>query len=189
MINRQNWLGVIAFLDYQVTVKQSARLAARSYWARLRHMLEWADEKLLSKAHYIHLTSPAYLDRVEKQFGGDKLSAAQLIATQKTCLYFLQGAKRQYPRRYKGIPDNWIDTLRPSKARSVQAELETRELYTLEDVRTLVSMPATTLHERRIRAGLAFMFLSGMRIGAFMTLPIECVDLDNMSASSFQPKG
>jgi site-specific recombinase XerC len=44
----------------------------------------------------------------------------------------------------------------------------------------IASLNPETLAEKRGRAAMIFMYLSGMRVGAFLTLPIECVDLGQM---------
>lgn len=106
------------------------------------------------------------------------LGAAYLSAIFKTTRAFMYWARREYPVRYKKIDSTWVDSLRPTRLRSEQAFLKTREIYTLEEVRKLVDFPASTTAEKRIRAAAAFLFLSGMRIGAFLTMPIKCVDLD-----------
>jgi integrase len=51
--------------------------------------------------------------------------------------------------------------------------------WTLEDAIKVVTFPTPkdTLRYQRDQAALAFLFLSGMRIGAFVTLPVCCVDL------------
>ena len=43
--------------------------------------------------------------------------------------------------------------------------------------------------ERRIRAAACFWFLSGIRIGAFVTLPLSAVDLDNLTVKQWPKLG
>jgi integrase len=61
--------------------------------------------------------------------------------------------------------------------------------YTLDDVRALVTVPVTSTRVMRDRAACAFLFLSGMRIGAFCTLPIEAIDLTALSVRQWPELG
>ena len=188
MIHRQNYLDVRAYLDYQAGVRQLSAGTINALWSRLRHLLEWADDKPFSKGGRIRPGFPAYC---ESLIGKNRkpLSPAHLNALMKTCRAFLTWAKNEYPRRYKGMDNRWVDSLRPSRGRSEQSELDTREIYTIDEVRKLLSFPAETTAQRRLQAAAAFLFLSGMRVGAFVTLPLECVDLDNLRVLQLPAKG
>jgi len=176
MINRQNYLDVQKFITYQREIKQVAEKTADAQWSRLRHLIEWADEVLFSLAMSRRPTFPAYAElQVTEQ--GMPYSASHLSALFKTCRAFLMWARQEFPVRYKHLELNWIQSLRPSRGRSEAAELQTRKLYTLEDVLQLVNTPAHSTAQWRIRAAVAFLFLSGMRVGAFVTLPIKAVNL------------
>ncbi len=59
----------------------------------------------------------------------------------------------------------------------------------MEEVIRLATWPAETLAQKRLAAGIALMFLSGMRVGAMVTLPIECVDLGEMRIHQLPGKG
>lgn len=50
--------------------------------------------------------------------------------------------------------------------------------FSVEEVLRIARMPVSNLVEERARAAAIMMFLSGMRIGAFTTLPIRAVNLD-----------
>ncbi len=45
------------------------------------------------------------------------------------------------------------------------------------------------LTKRRIRAAACLLYLSGMRIRAFLILPIECLNLEKMQVYLFPEKG
>ena len=60
---------------------------------------------------------------------------------------------------------------------------------TLEEVRRLLAVPAVSMVEERNRAAVALLFLSGMRLGALMTLPIECVNLETLQIAQLPSKG
>ncbi len=176
MINRQNWLDIKAFLKFQKEVKQVHPLSAQAQWSRLRHLLEWAEDKPFGKVAKIRPTFPAFAEALVNE-QENLLSASSLNAIFKTSRTFFNWAQEEYPSRYKAIDQSWVQSLRPSRGRSENAELHTRKLYTLNDVLKLIAVPAETVAQRRLRAAVAFLFLSGMRIGAFVTLPIKCVDI------------
>ena len=49
--------------------------------------------------------------------------------------------------------------------------------------------PVKTMRERRIRASAVFWWLSGIRVGAFVTLPVVAVDLDNLTVKQWPKLG
>ena len=77
----------------------------------------------------------------------------------------------------KAISARWIETLRPSRALLDKAELHVIKGDTLEEMRQLMAVQAVRIRERRDRAAVAFIYLSGMRVEAFVSLPISCVHL------------
>ncbi len=178
MINRQNWLDVKDFISYQADVMQVSPITQRCLWTNLRRLIEWADDRAFPRASAKRPTFIAYLENGTTE-RGHPYSSAALNQITSMSREFLTWAREQYPARYRGMDANWVRGLRPSRARSEQSELRTRKYYTLADVRKLIALPAETCKQRRMRAAVAFLFLSGMRIWAFLTLPIKCVDVEN----------
>jgi integrase len=188
MIERSNYHDVKAFLDFHVSVKQSDPRTVENYRWRLKYLLEWADAKRLSSANNIKPSFPVYLDNLNGEHV--KMCAARFTAICKTARAFFSWARIAFPGRYRGVSELWITTLRPPRSRSEQAELQTRELYSLEDVLKLCSFDVgSSFMLRRSQAAAAFLFLSGMRIGAFVTLPIGCVDLPGMLVLQLPERG
>jgi integrase len=177
MINRENWTDAEEFLNYQAISMQRSPSTIKANWGRLKHLLLWADDKPLTKAGMIKPTLPAYMEGLAP--GGKRLSAAYLASFFKTARYFLRWIKRENPGRFKGMSESWIDTLRSSRERSEVAELHVRQIYTMEEIWEIAKcgLASEDLVTRRVGAAAAFLFLSGMRIGAFLTLPICAVDL------------
>lgn len=179
MINRQNWLDVRKHLDYRVRVLQNERETARAAWVALRHLLEWADAVPFPEVEKIKVTFPEYVltarnDGIEKP-----LSPKYMGKIIDNSRYFFTWAKNHLPG-YKRIPDSWIETLKLRRSKSQQSKLTTRTIWTIEDIRQILSTPNPrddSLRYSRDKAALAFLFLSGMRAGAFVTLPLSCVDV------------
>lgn len=63
------------------------------------------------------------------------------------------------------------------------------EAVTLEEIRAIAQAPVFTLRDRRIRAAAVFWFLSGIRIGAFVSLPLSAVDMDNLEVRQLPKLG
>jgi integrase len=62
----------------------------------------------------------------------------------------------------------------------VQSVLSEPGFYSLEEVRQLAALTPQSLTQQRDIAAVALLFLSGMRIGAFTSLPTRCVHLDTL---------
>lgn len=187
MIQRQNYLDVKAYLKYQREIKQVSPLTERANWCRLRHLIEWADDRIFGRASSLKPTFTTYVEGL--MVDDHPFSSSHLTAICKTCRAFYTWAKKEFPSRYKAITSSWVESLRPSRGRAEQSELKTREIYTEDDIRALVAVPALTTAQRRMRAGVAFLFLSAMRIGAFVTLPINCVDVGELTVLQLPAKG
>lgn len=179
MIKRSNYFDVVDYLDYQEKVLQQSPKTIDRKWAHLRHLLNWADDVPFPNVRKHEPVYPSFLltarnDNQPTQLAPNTMSRACLEARS-----FFVWAKLHRKSKYGSIPDNWIDTIRPGRAKNVQSELTEREYFSLAEVRTLVAFSPKRLIDQRDRAATAFLFLSGMRISAFVTLPIKCVDLES----------
>lgn len=56
-----------------------------------------------------------------------------------------------------------------------------RKVISLEEVQAMAKAPVYSMRERRIRAAACFWFLTGIRIGAFVTLPLNAVDIEMLT--------
>ena len=176
MINRDNYHDVKHYLAYLSEVKQNVAETVTRRWAQLRHLLEWADETLFSRAAAIRPTFPSHLETARNDGRSKSLAPSTRKATCEATRAFFHWAKRKYSRRYRQITDTWIDTLRVPK---VTGNVKEHELFTVDEVRNLITLPVETLTEQRDKAAIVFLFLSGARVGAFVSLPIHAIDLEN----------
>jgi len=188
MINRANWQDVQDFLTYQKDVKQLHPQTIRLTWSQLKILLEWAGEKPFAKVCNLKPSFPVYVEGLRTKTGRP-LAPAYLTKIFSGAKIFFEWAKREHSSKFRSVSAHWIETLRPSRGRSTQSELHKREIFTVEDVRKLVALPTRNLGERRNRAAVAFLFLSAMRVGAFVTLPIDCVDVDQLMVMQLPEKG
>ena len=86
--------------------------------------------------------------------------------------------KDELPGRYETIKNNFIKTL---YVKNENDQTKPVKVYSLDEIIKIAELkiPDNDLSLRRVQAGACFMYLSGMRIGAFVTMPIEAVNLDN----------
>jgi site-specific recombinase XerD len=173
MINRRNWRDVQAHLEYREAVHQDVRGTLQTRESLLNLMLIWADDELLTRAPDLRPAYPQYLARQRRD--GEHLSyntQERAVSVAKT---FFKWATAAHPRRYRQVTRLWLDALRPVKSTSGVTE---RQAYALEDVRAMLAVDGDSLIVQRAKAAAALLFLSGMRIGAFLTLPIRAVDME-----------
>lgn len=181
MINRQNYLWVRAFLEHLGAVMQVSPRSTSRYWFYLRHVLRWADATSLDEAPRLRPTFPTYLT-----------TAGLAPATVKKILQltqrFFRWARLTFPQDFRAVPAGWVESLRPPRQAAVIKE---HAFVTAEDVEALarLSIPEADLALRRDQACAVLLFLSGMRIGALATLPLEAVNLAERSIRQWPALG
>ena len=187
MIHRPNYRDVKRYLRYLAEVKLNSQKTVRKRWGQLRHLLEWADDKALTRAAAIRPAFPQYLLTARNDGRDEQLSPEAIKATCGTARRFFVWARMEHPRRYRGVGVVWIDTL--TAPRVTGGEPSTREVFDLASVRRILELRPETLTERRDQAAIAFLFLSGMRVGAFVTAPINAIDLGERSVKQWPSLG
>lgn len=188
MINRQNYQDVKDFLSFHEGTLQNDKSTISRMRGALRHLLEWADEKPFGLSKNIEPTFPAYLAR-KKISSGESFSFAGGEKHLSIARQFFNHARLEWQARYKNISTGWIETIHPSKRNSSHSRLKEHKHYTLEDILKIVSLSASTVEIQRDIAGVAFLFLSGMRIAAFTSLPLECVNIAENEILQLPEKG
>lgn len=174
-----------AFLDYRRDVHLLAEGSLRFEEDILRRVLEWADAMPFSNAPAIRPTLPDYLRRAHQEDNGKPLSVSyvkKIISTGRRFLHWLS----KHRQGYKAITSAWLDTLRPPK---MIEQPKKHEAVTLDEIHTIAAAPVFTMADKRIRAAAVFWFLSGMRVGAFLTLPLCAVDLENCQVKQWPNLG
>lgn len=152
------------------------------------YVLKWAWEREFRGAPGYRPVFVEYLD-AHRSDEGKPLAASTFDKICKVTRAFFDYMRDRHGKIYAKINRDWIDSIRPPRLRSEQAVVRQREIYTLEDTIRLATWPAEDLRTRRTQAGVAFLFLTGMRVGAFTSLPISCVDLDGLRVSQFPALG
>ncbi len=81
----------------------------------------------------------------------------------------------------------WIEGIRPmNRDELVPTEVDYADL---ETVREIANAPATTLKHKRIRALIVFLFLSGARVSAAVTLPLSAINWEERSVKQWPSLG
>lgn len=178
MINRDNWKLTKKYLAYLADVKQLDLNTVHGAETNMRYLLEWLDETPVSKAMTVRPTFPRYVS--------DRLAALSVQLSCGSARRFFEWLRLYNKRIGRSIPELWIDSL----AKPLTG-IETRQYheYTLDDVRALMVVGGSATQVQRDRAAIAFLFLSGMRIGAFVSMPIKAVDLGRSQVNQWPGLG
>ena len=176
MINRDNYLMTRRHMEYRRNVDQNDEQTVHRNFQTLKHLLQWADSQPFSKAPSIIPSFPEYILNARNDGRGDRLSPASIAKTLEHARKFFDWARVHEPGM-RTITEAWIKTIKPRSSVGSQSRLKKREYWSIEAVRKITALKPRTLQERRDIAAVAFLFLSGMRIGAFVTLPLSCVDI------------
>lgn len=131
-------------------------------------MLEWAGEKPLKNAPLFEESLPKYLSEHKNQ-NGNPYSSSYVKAICAYARRFFYWA-RDHCKGYKNFTADWIDGIIPPRKIDEVKEIV---YYTLDEVKRICALESENISEQRTIAALAFLILSGMRIAAFFTLPIN----------------
>lgn len=188
MIERRNFLKMCKFLDYLKEVLLLGENSVERYRFYLRHLLIWAGATDFSRVATIRPAFPKYLQKFRDPHSKKELASSTQKKVLDTSKRFFLWAKRTYARELNAVPLEWIESLR--QVRQPQPQ-QVNVYVTEQEVRRLVTQPAdkNDLALIRDQAAAAFLFLSGMRASAFVTLPIAAVDLDNLTVNQWPELG
>jgi integrase len=185
MINRTNWKLVREYLKYRIEVDHISKSSQRLEESRLNHLLEWANEITFDKVIKIRPTFPEYVLFARMDGSKEPLSPIYVQKVIRSAYRFLNWL-RIHKKGYSILTQAYLDTLQPPR---MTIEEKEHEAVTLEEIRDIAKAPVATIGERRIRASAVFWFLSGVRIGAFVSLPLSAVDMDNLAIKQWPKLG
>lgn len=175
MINRKNKQLVDDYLTYRLRFDQLDPKSVQLERTLALHYLTWADERPFKDAPKYDTSLMEYL-RDYRTSTGEELSqnyrrkiigAARLFFTWLTI----------HKSGFRTITPAWLSTL---KIRLIQDEFEDSATVLLDDILQIARTPVKNLVEERVRAGTVFLYLSGMRITAFVSMPIQSVNFTDM---------
>lgn len=179
MINRDNWKLTKEYLQYRQDILQNDPKTIRSGRVVLAHVLNWADDTPFASVAKLRPTLPDYLLSARRDTKEDRLSPAHMAKILTWARALFRWLRIEHPSTYRSLSPAWIDSLQLRRSTSMKSRLPSRQFWTLDEVKKIIQYQPDTLRKQRDRAALCFIFLSGMRGGAFVTMPIRSVDLEN----------
>ena len=190
MINRDNYHAARAYLQYQAETMQRNELSIRAYWLHLKILLRWADEVDFDSAPTIRPVFPRHLSTITRiDRPAEKYTAQTVRRVCQLARSFFHWLLLHQTKRYANITPGWIDTLQPGRLAAEPCKVH--QAVALEQVQKLISIEVAEedVATKRDIAAAAFLFLSGMRATAFLTLPIECVDISARTVMQYPTLG
>ena len=182
MINRENYKDVQKFLGYKKERKCSKK-TVEVYDVWLRHALEWCGETPFPECDKKKDQLQDYLESLVAQEKISEYIAGRICGTFSE---FLSYISLENKARYNSIKKSYIESIR-YKTYSDNAKIP--PYYTLDEMKKIAGVETDDLTMKRIRAAACLLYLSGMRLSAFLTMPIECLNLEKMQVYQFPEKG
>lgn len=185
MIDRGNRKLVKAYLTYLEEVRQLSRKSVRLHETQLRHLLTWAGEVPFRNIHRHKPAFPQYMLTARNDGKEGRLSNEYITKVIREAKRFLEWLS-VHKSGYKNITQKYLDLMQPPR---FAKEPRKREYVSEEEIHRIAEVNVSNMKERRIRAALVFLWLTGIRAGAFVTLPLKAVDLENLEIKVFQAWG
>jgi integrase len=176
MHERQNYLDVNKFLEYQKRTRRNDPKTINRIRGLLRHLLIWADDIPFSDAGKIKNNFHDYISTARNDGQKKTLMPATIKKVYQYSRLFFEFCKRTYSQRYRHITEYWLSENFTPPKRLNQSEYIEHEFYTLDEINQIAQMPVDSIRLERDRAGAVFLYLSGMRVDAFVSMPVKAFD-------------
>jgi integrase len=173
MINRENWKLYNEYLEYRSSVDQISNGSLGIEETHMRYLLEWLQEAPFSKAKDKRPTLPEFLQNCrldEQEAALSETYLKKILATARRFFLWLSENKPGYSH----LNNTWRNTLKVKRMTHIP---HNREAVTLDDIQKIAAVPVHSISDKRIQAAAIFLYLSGMRVGAFVSMPILAVDI------------
>lgn len=188
MINRSNWLLVKSYLDYLSTVQQVSQKTLEAESSRLRVLLVWAGDVGFGVGNAVTLIRPGFPYyavnfRLDGKEGNHSPAYSQkLISSARRFFTWLTVHHRGF-----SVLVPWLHSL--VLPRLLVKPVKARDVVTVDYVRSLAQLEVSTIRYQRIVAAAVFLFLSGMRVDAFVSMPVNVFDLSSLSVYQWPSLG
>jgi site-specific recombinase XerD len=193
-VNRDNYLLVKQFLTYQSGHKKLDPGSVHRYECDLNYFLRWLGPSPINEAAGVEEEFVHYLQSLRrnvKKSDPDEQRPLEVATVRKavqTTRRFLLWGKLRFPQAFEDIPPVWIEDLTaPKEAKSGREHIHVSFEEILQIARC--PMPPHDLARLRDQAGLVMLYLSGMRIGALGSLPLQAVDLSQRTIRQWPSLG
>jgi len=175
MINRNNKQFLDDYLQFR---DKNERLDPKSVKLERSvglHYLYWCGELDFRNAPQSQLHFVDYVDGLMSQ-KGTPLSPEYKRKLVKSARRFFEWLSI-HKKGFRSITPAWLSTF---IYRVYAKEFNDDDMITEDEMRIIADLPVENLIEQRVRAGACFLYLSGMRISAFISMPIKAVNLNEL---------
>ncbi|WP_150526908.1 tyrosine-type recombinase/integrase, partial [Roseibium sediminis] len=171
--------------QYQQHMKEALGLNDKTIDARMRHVIEFTcglDDKPLRNISKDDIACfKARLIEVDTDVSnpGNQKAAATIVQTCQNLKAFMDWLGHQ--SGYRSMDRDLPNYCKPSRHHVALSKVKSdKHVPNADEIRTLLaSMPKVTNQHRRDRAIVAFLFLTGVRDAALISLRLKHVDLEN----------
>lgn len=172
-------------MHYRREVDLLSKNSLRLEETMLSHLLEWAGNEPFEKSSSIRPVFPDYMLTANRDKNSKILSPIYIRKVIRAAHNFYKWLTT-HRRGFGVVSQAWLDTLKTPR---MTIEYREHEAVTLEEIMAIAKASVFTYRDRRIRAAAVFWFLSGIRVGAFVTLPIMAVDIENLTIKQWPKLG
>ncbi len=162
------------FMSYLKNKKHILPNSIAVYERYEKKLLDWAGNRYLYNVSKIKPFFPEYLDALRKDDGSeydqDYIKGACSFARR-----FFEYAYKHFANYTEKLAPDIFDDFSPIVKRS---SIEKLNHYTEEDMLKIAALKPKSMNDLRNIAAFLFLYLSGIRIAAFLSLPIKDVFLD-----------
>lgn len=153
MINRRNKKLVDTYLEYRKKYDRIDYKSIRLERTVSIHYLSWCDETDFNKAPNL---VPSFIDYVEQMDCSDHYKQ-KLISSAKRFFEWLSINHMGF----RSITPAWLQTF---KYKASKEEFQYDFTVSEDEISIITKLPAKTLVEKRIQAGVCLLYVSGMRV-------------------------
>ena len=171
MVNRANYHQAKAFIEYLMQVRHVKSISAERYWFHLKVILLWAMEMPFALIVDKPLALSRYLTEVHPGLRSERLAQTSVRKIIQIAQQLFRWLKQTQPKAYRSLSETWIESM---SAPSETPASGVKEYVHLEDIKAIAALQIaeSDLALRRDQAAACLLFLSGMRVSAFVSLPI-----------------
>ena len=177
LVNRNNYLLVKEFLKHKMDIGKLAKTSAQRYRFYLKHLLLWADEISLGNAQIIRPSFIQYLSEQTSPGSGLPLTNQTWKKILGTSTQFFNWAMKSKQKEFGTHINIWLDSLIIPRGLPQYVE---NEYVTFEEIIKIAALiiDPDNLALRRDQAAAALLYITGMRAGALLSLPLRAVDIE-----------
>ena len=173
------------FCIYLLEVEQLSLNSVNNIRGRLMHFVDWLGEASILDAPHRHPGFAEYLKSARRDGWGRPLSHYYSVRVVRSVKRFLKWLMAHH-EGFDSVSPAWIGSLKPPRS---TIESPSPKAVLFERILEIAKAPAEQLWEKRIQAAVCFMFLSGIRVGAFVTLRPLTIEMESLTVKQLPSLG